>query len=75
MDENHDVPIVSQTPTAGRHDARRDRRIRAELRYGCKMDAATDLGILGVIGPIIFAILAFFWAFRWGGLRLLPGLG
>ena len=39
------------------------------------MDAATDLGILGVIGPIIFAILAFFWAFRWGGLRLLPGLG
>ena len=39
------------------------------------MDTATDLGIFGAILPIIALIFAYFWAFQWGGLRLLPGLG
>ena len=39
------------------------------------MNTSTDLGIFGAIVPIVVAILAFFWVFQWGGLRLLPGLG
>ncbi len=38
------------------------------------MDTTTGfgaLGALGGIGGLIAAVLAFFWAFRWGGLRLL----